>query len=326
MSERLNSDQDPQFRLKVAVAEKATEQLGWLNEAAQVVGGPEAKPADVFDLPPEVRNDAPMPDLSPEQEEAIREVAQRFGYGAKENVPSGLTGAVCVAEGGKIWKMMAEAEAMKGEDNPRRYVFAGSPYRQLGADEHKFMKEVVGEELPENATEYDAAYWLALRQTDKKVPIDPVVLHFGYEVSEGNPPVYEATGQLIHVGQTEQAVPVEVLRIDREVYEEDGKSKYRFQPAPDRVMGFMSEVLAAQGDREAKVPVAYMTSNTYASRVVDAIRAGIREGRQFGVSMYGRNTILGLGAPAPKETPLNQLPGDLRITHDNLQQLLREVS
>jgi hypothetical protein len=331
MPENLPSEQGPDQQLKRAIAERVTEQLAWLDQAAKVVGGPDATVPDVFDLPPEVRDDAPMPDWTPEQVDTVREIGRRMGYGAHEDVSSGLRGSVCIAEGGKVWKMMAEAEAINGQEDARTLVFAGSPFRPLGDDEHKFLAEVLGTPKPEGATEYDAAVWLARSHTDPRVQTDPVTIHFGYGVEPGNPFVAEATGQLIHFGQTSKHQSVQVLRVDREPYEEDGRQKYRYQPDTMRLMTFMAQVLNAQGDtglepHRPKLPVVLETSNTYASRVVGAIRAGLAVDRQFGVGMYGRNTIHELGAPLPKETSLNQLPGDFRVMHDELQQLRTEVA
>ena len=76
------SDQDPQQQLRAALAERVTEQLAWLNEAAEIVGGPGALVVEVFDVPLEVRNDSPMPDWTEEQVEKERAIGRRFGYGA----------------------------------------------------------------------------------------------------------------------------------------------------------------------------------------------------------------------------------------------------
>jgi len=83
-------------------------------------------------------------------------------------------------------------------------------------------------------------------------------------------------------------------------------------------MTFMGEVLNRHGDTDT--PVAMITSSTYASRVPDALRAGLQNGRQYAVGMYGRRTLLEEAqAPnAPKETPLNHMPGDLRMLHDRM--------
>lgn len=312
-----SGDQD----LKLTIKEKVVEQLGWLNELTRSLGGEKAKLEDIFPAPPEVRNDAPMPDWTPEQEADAREIGRRFGYGAEQDVLSGLAGVVSIAEGGKVWKIMAEAEAIKAEDSPR-VIFSGSQYRRLGEDELNFLKENHDLELPPETTEYDAARWVAEQQIAG--PSQPEVLPFGYEVGEGNKVFQAKTGQLIRLGTADDGRSIELFRVDRENYEDtDGSKKYRFQPDNLRVMGIVSEILSLQGDEAS--PVSLATSNTYASRQVNAIRAGLSRGRHFAVTMYGRRTITGLGAPVPAETPLNHLPGDLRVTHDSLQKLLSEL-
>jgi hypothetical protein len=72
-----NRDQDP----RAAIAEKVNERLGWLNQAAEIIGGPGATIEDTFDLPPQVRQEAPEPNWTQEQISGVREIAHRFGYG-----------------------------------------------------------------------------------------------------------------------------------------------------------------------------------------------------------------------------------------------------
>ena len=90
-------------------------------------------------------------------------------------------------------------------------------------------------------------------------------------------------------------------------------------------MRFVSDVLTANGDNDS--PIGLITSNAYASRIPEAMRAGLKNGREFGVAMYGRETLAKVqDAPMKPDTDLNQLPGELRVMHDNLQKLLSEVS
>ncbi|MGC1176842.1 MAG: hypothetical protein WA843_02130 [Candidatus Saccharimonadales bacterium] len=316
--------QDLQIEVHAQYRKRINEQIGWLQEAAEAVAGTGAVITEVFDQPPEARDDAPMPDWTPEQEEKNREIGKRFGYGAEQNVPSGLSGGVRIMEGGMVWKMMAEAEALKDEDRPKTLVFAGSPFLKLNEKELTFLREKHNVSMPDDATQYDAARWLAERQADKAVSKKPIVLHFGYGVSEGNPIAFEATGQLVYIGETLEGQSVQLLRVDREIYQDaDGNDKYRYQPDTARVMGILAEVLKAQGNDHDSVGL--VTSNTYASRQVDAIRAGLDHSRRFGVAMYGRETLRGLGAPVPQEMALNHLPGDLRVTYDKLLQLKTEI-
>jgi hypothetical protein len=316
----MNGEQD----LKASIKEKTIERIGWINDLAVELGGEGERVKDVLPEPTAVRDEAPMPDWTSEQIAKAREVGQRFGYGAEQDVPSGLSGGVAVAEGGKVWKIMAEAEAIKVESNPTRLIFAGSAHRRLGEDELTFLKGKHGAALDVGATEYDAARWVARRQAEALAD-EPEVLPFGYEVSESNPMISGPTGQLVRLGRAPNGPSVELLRIDREDFEDEaGEKKFRNQPTSDRVMSLVSEMLAAEDD--TSTPVIFLTSNTYASKSVDQVRNGLKSGRQFGVALYGRQTIINLGAPVPAEMPLHHLPGDLRAMHDKLQQLLSELA
>lgn len=322
MSGNETPKKDTNAELETSIKEQTQERLELIDSLVQEVGGENAHIDDVLPTPPEVRNDAPMPNWTPEQEAKAREVGKQFGYGAEQDVQSGLSDVVSIAEGGKVWKILAEAEAIRAEDTSR-VIFAGSAYRKLGEDELTFLKDKHGLSLPPETTEYDAARWVAEKQLTEKA--EPVSLPFGYDVAEGNPLVQETTRQLVKLGQTTDGRSIELLRVDREVYTaEDGSQKYRFQPDNSRLMDFISEVLTLEGDNTA--PVVFATSNTYASRQVNAMRAGLNKGRRFGVNMYGRQTIKDLNASVPPETPLNHLPGDLRIMHDSLEKLLTELS
>ncbi|PJE65708.1 hypothetical protein COU91_00095 [Candidatus Saccharibacteria bacterium CG10_big_fil_rev_8_21_14_0_10_47_8] len=316
-----NGDQD----LKTAIKEKTEMQITTIVDLAREIGGEGAHIDDVFPLPPETRDHAPIPEWNEDQVNRVREVARSFGYGAVEDVPSGLRGGVRIAEGGKVWKILAEAELIDKDGDPTDLVFAGSPHRQLGDDELDFLKTQYSEDFPPGTTEYQAAAWVAKLKSDGAIAEQPADLSIGYEIAEGNPVVRKAMGQVIEVGQTSRGQRVVLLKIDRENYqEEDGKPKYRHQPDTARVMGILSEALSTQGRHED--PVGFVTSNTYASRQVAITRAGLQNGRQFGVAMYGRETLIGLNASVPAETPLNHLPGDLRVMYENLQKLLAEVS
>ncbi|HEY5152374.1 MAG TPA: hypothetical protein VII55_00195 [Candidatus Saccharimonadales bacterium] len=320
------SDQDPQQQLRAALSERVREQLSWLNAAAEVVGGQGALVVDVFDVPPPVRDDAPMPDWTHEQTEEERTIGRRFGYGAVETVQSGLQGGVRKKEGGKVWKLLAEDVAVEAEAADT-LVYSGSPDRSLGEDEHEYLREheeELGASFGDETTEYDFQAFLARRRADGKLLDEPLVLPFGYAVSDGNPTVFEPTGQLLQMGETSKGQSVQLLRVDREDYkDEGGKPKFRHRPDSSKLMGFLADVLEAQGKPDD--PVAVVTSGTYASRQVDAMIAGLSHNRQFGVVMYGRSVLAALGAPVPAELPLNQLPGELRLRHDKLLQLQTEL-
>jgi len=322
MSEQ-SSNQDPALQGQAVIAERVSEQLTWLNQAAEIVGGPGAKPDEVFDQPPQERRTARTPNWTPEQEAGVREIAHRFGYGAEHNVPSGLPGGVLIAEGGLAWKIAAEAAAFEDEAGPRELLFAGSPHRVLHEDEHEFLDKRLGLTLPEYATEYDLAHLFARRQAGEPGGQEQV-LNFGYELTEGNPTVQQPTGQLVFIGETSKGQSVQLLKVEGAVAPEDESKPPAYRPGPGELMRIMADVTALQGRKQE--PIGLATSNSYASRLVDTISAGIKHGgRQFGVAMYGRRTLAEIkGTPIQPATPeLNQLPGELRETYDKLQDLSR---
>lgn len=310
---KLSANQDPH---RSQLKERTKAQIGAIAELVARFGGETAALDDVLPKPSSVRADDPEPNWTEEQVATARELAHSFGYGAEKDMLSGLAGGVRILEGGLAWKIAAEAQAFEKEGEAVA-VFAGSAYRTIREDETVFLKERLGIELPAGSTEYTVAMALAKKTAgaDTQEP-----LPYGYQVAEGNHTMPEATGQLVKISDS-----VLVLRVDRENYEEDGKPKYRHQPSTEALMRFLSDVLSASGDQVS--PVGLITSNTYASRVPDALRAGLKNNRQFGVAMYGRETIASVKAePVTPDSPLNQLPGDLRVMYDNLSKLLDELN
>lgn len=314
--------------LSQSIREKTQAQLTAILDVVEIVGGQGAHIDTVLPQPMkgpgEARQDAKDPDWDESQVVKAREVAHMFGYGSERNVNSGLSGGVRILEGGLAWKITAEHSALADENSPASIVFAGSAYRPLKDEERGFIKDHLEMSTDNMVTEYDFAEALARRQLEDTVQ-EEFDLPFGYQISEGNPTVEQETGQLKRLGYTESGVNVLLLRIDREEYEEDGQQKYRFQPPTETLMRFMSDVLGAYSDHDS--PIGLITSNAYASRVPDALRSGLRHGREFGVAMYGRSTLAKIqGVEMKPDTPLNQLPGELRVMHDNLHKLLAEVS
>lgn len=321
MKEQSGSLRDDSDNIRLGLIEKAKARIGYISELVAHIGGEAATIDEVFPLPPEVRADAAAPEWDSETEQKVRNVAHEFGYGAEQNVGSGLEGGARIVEGGLAWKIAAEA-TMLASERAENIVFAGSAHRKLREDEITFVKLYYGIDLSADATEYDVAKLAATRQINGLV--QEQTLPFGYEVAEGNPIIQEATGQLINLGSSSEGTGINVLRIDRDNYEVDGQPKYRYQPSSEVIMRLISDISTAVGDQTS--PVALITSNTYASRVPDAWRAGAGRNRQFGVAMYGRATLAEVkGEPMSADSPLNQLPGDLRIMHDNLQKLLNEL-
>lgn len=312
---------NPQDSIEAFIAKRKS----WLDEAARIVGGEGAAPSEVFLPPTEVRADAPELDISEEEEAQLREIAGRFGLGGEQDI---MTGAdVDIIEGGKPWKVLAESAI----SSPTKLkVFAGSPYRKIGTDEVEFVQEKYGDTAGQITTEYDMV-WRIAREQDGFTPLDEEeVLPFGYDIDNEFAISQEPTGQLVRIGTIEQSdgevTDVVVLRIDREEYiDEAGASKYRNQPNSAQVMGIISDVLTAAGDEESAIGM--VTSSTYPSRSIDAVRAGRQHEREFRTGMYGRQTLAGMkDGSVAKPTQLEQIPGELYVIAEKLKKLAEEVS
>lgn len=281
----------------------------WLVDAVELMtGSREGDPREVFPAPPEVRAEAPDPGLDDEQEVALREIASRFGLGGEVDVPSAAE--VEIFEGGKPWKVKAEMEIA----NPNSIrIYAGSPNRRTGADEGGYG----------SGTECEMVRRLAELDPDFVPLEEDVVVPFGYKVEEGFEVVAAPTGQLKQIG-TRKEQPVYLLQVDREDFVNDqGESKYRNQPDGAALMGIVSNILRAQGqDTES---IGLLTSSTYASRAIDVVRAGLRDGRVFRVGMYGRRTLADVkGEPVAAPTDLRQIPGELHVIAEKLAALEEE--
>lgn len=318
------SDQDPQAQVRAQIGERVNQQIGLIEDAARIVGGPDATVQETFEQPPEIRDDAPMPAWDPEQTAGVLAIAHQLGYGAQETTHSGLTGGVALLEGGKVWKIDAEVTAAS-ELSAHTLLFSGSPHVILDKPQLDYVKKRYGERLPEGTSEYEYAGFVA-RQTAGEAFAEPEILPFGYELQAGNPLNFEQTGQFQTVGVTNDGKIVQLMRIDREIYDEEGKSKYRHQPDPARRLGLVAEILTAK--RNLLDPVEFVTSGTYAAKEVDTWRAGLQYDRPFGLTMYGRAAIVALqahGANVPVEMPINQVPGELRSRYDKSLQLQAEL-
>ena len=311
MSEQVHNSQE--------IQEFINERRGWLNEAVVAVGGEDgANPRELFLAPTEVRDDAQPLELSDEQEAKLREVAGRFGIGGEADVFSGA--AVDVVEGGKPWKIEAEARLASGIK-----VYSGTAERVIGDDEAAYLQEKLqpGQEMPQ--TEYDVARLLASSEAGF-VPLENErVIAFGYSVSEqGIALSNEATGQIVQIGET-AGQPVFVARVDREYYvNEDGKRKYR-QPGGTDLLQITANAMGADGREVGSVGL--LTSNTYASRALDVTLAGVKDGRDYRVGMYGRQTLADVKAePVASPAPVNQIPGELYVIAGKLDKLQQAIA
>ena len=299
-------------QLRQSIEQYVADRKAWLQEGLEILG------LDVYPEPTEVRADGEDLGLSADQEIAFREVAGRFGLGGEVDVVSGARHQII--EGGKPWKIEAEAAIA---DKAETVIYAGSPHRIIGQDERDYLTTKYGAELPDQVSEYYAAVMIATNQKDFVIS-ESSVLPFGYDIDNGHTLVQEQTGQLVQMG-TQNGRPVLALRVDREDYEdEEGNKKYRNQPDSAALMGFIADVLSATGDDVSSVGL--NTSNTYASRAIDAVRAGLSRGRVFEVGMYGRETLAEIqGKPATEPTAINQIPGELHAMSAKLSALQAEL-
>ena len=295
------------------------QRMEWIADAAEVLSGDRsADPRKVLPKPNEVRADDPGLDLSAAKEADLREVAGRFGLGGEIDVESGADYEI--KEGGKAWKV--DAEARLGQ-NAKAHIFAGSPDRILGEDEVAYMQKRI-EEGEVAKTEYDMVRQLAELQPDFLALSEPQVLPFGYDINDNHALVNNPTGQLVKIGD-QGNTEVMLLRVDRENYiDDDGNKKFRNRPDSAALMTLIGNVLSAKGDEASSVGIA--TSTTYASRAVDTVRAGLKNGRTFAVGMYGRQTLADVKeSPVAEPTDIKQIPGELREMYEKLVSLKEEL-
>lgn len=303
--------QGPQERAETLI----TRNDAVLRAAVEIVSldNPEANPLEVFAAPGEVRAAGVALELSAEQEKALRNNVGELGFGRESDLTAeqvGLpSGYVALIEGGQPHKVEAQRRLTESAGT---LLFAGSPFRMItGAAERASGARILGTDAENvGATEYDMVRQLAESQPDFAAnEAGDEVLPFGYDIQHGYEVTEGPTGQFVKIG-TVNGRDVVLLRIDRENYEEDGKPKYRLQPDSAAVMGIVSDVLAAAGDSETSI--GFLTSATYQpSRDIDAVRAGIRYNRQFGVVTYGTARLAEVKGEPVAPGPINQLPGEL---------------
>jgi hypothetical protein len=301
-----------------------TQRLDWLRDGVEVVtGSREGDPITVFPEPTQPRAAAEDPGFGATQEIKLREIAGRFGIGGEVDVRSAAD--VELVEGGKPWKVEAET-AIAGSGS---LVYTGSPDRALGDDEIAYLGAKYGFgpiDMPR--TEYDMARQIASRQPGFEPLPEDYVLSFGYALTPDHELTNERTGQLVQIGYTDASHQemVYCLRVDREDYQDDdGNAKFRYRPDSAALMNFVADVMDAYGNETASVGM--LTSSTYASRAVDAVRAGASRSRRFSVGMYGRQTLADTkGEPLAEPTAINQIPGELRVMAEKLAALEQSLA
>lgn len=303
------------------------ERQQWLADAVELFGVErDTDPREVFDAPPEVRANAPDLELAEDQEKALREIAGRFGIGGEADVKSRATHQII--EGGKPWKVMAEAAIADSADV---LFFAGSPDRRLGDDERTFMQKQSHPMSEVVATEYQMVEQIA-RQMDGFTPLQyQELLPYGYDITNDFALITEfedqptTTAQFVKIG-TVNDKPVILLRVDREDYiDGEGSPKFRNRPASVDLLRIVSDVLEHTGEEGASVGI--NTSNTYASRQSDTVLVGLRSNRTFDVGMYGRETLAQVkGDSVAAPTELKQIPGELHTIANKLDALRAELA
>ena len=302
------------------------QRMQWMGDAVELLAGDRevdpltALPAATVGLE-SARRDGVDPGLTPENEQKLREIAGRFGIGGENDVVG--TAAHRIAEGGLVWKVEAELENMRHVDGLQTIILAGSPYRTLRDDEVEHIKKKYGAENSNGVdltgeTEFDMVRFV-MERDENYTPHDiEGDLGFGYSIDEAHSLVEEPIGQLVYTGKY-MGKPVLLLRVDREVYydTEAQAERYRYQPDSAALMTFIGNVLSACGDDTSGVGLE--TSTTYASRVIDTVRAGLNSARAFDVGMYGRQTLADVqGKPAKEPTEIFQIPGELHTLYEKL--------
>lgn len=301
----------------------------WMADAVEIVSGD--RNADPFVVFPErtmheqdaARDDASGLILTEDQEARFREVAERFGLGTEQDLPSEAD--YQVQEGGKPWKIRAQLANTNGSQT-KSIIMCGQPGRTLGPDETEYLTAKYGHA---SSNEYDMAQQIVMAQEGFVASDHVEVLPFGYDIHNNHALVEEQTGQLTKIGEL-NGVPVMMVRIDNDwevVVDEASKEEKRVQrnrPDSAAIMRFIANVLTASGDEDSSV--GFNTSNTYASRAIDTVRAGLQLGRAFKVGMYGRNTLKTMDPPKLQEkSPISQIPAEFRIIEEKLQQLAQEI-
>jgi hypothetical protein len=300
-----------------------------LRRTVEIVSpdAPEADPLTVFPAPNELRASDPGMVLSEEQAADLRDYASELGFGRVEDrtlSEQGLINANVIIEGGQPHKMAAELGVVLDDDiaKPNRiYVFA-SPHRQISnPSEIASSERLFGEAFN---TEFDVAEHMI--ESAPGFQPDEYPIQFGYDIHANHQVVNMETGQFIMKGWIGGAAII-LAKVDRENYNEEGKSKYRLQPQTKDLIKIVGSIQLQEDD--SINPIAVATSSAYElSRTVDAVSAGLEIERSTGVVAYGTKRLAekkGEDAPAPG--PINQLPGELHklaVHTNNLETVLDE--
>lgn len=296
---------------KVNIEQYLALRLNWIEDAVELIGGDRSlDPTNVLILPEEVRDDSRALDLSAEQEVSLREIASRFGIGGEYDLPSKSDHQIM--EGGKPWKIEAEARIA---DPTKSLIFAGQVMRQIGEDEISYLKDKFGNS--NHMSEYQMSRFIAEIDANFEPLQEDEVLDFSYTVDKEHQILNKPSGQFVKIGEN-LGRSVIMLRVDGETYlDKDKKVGKRYFPSSGQLLGIIHKVLETSGDNTSSVGL--ITSTTYPSRAVDALISSMSYDRFFDVGMYGRHTLSEVrGQEASSPSPINQIPGELRVIYDKL--------
>lgn len=287
---------------------------------------PEADLLQIFPSPTERRESDEGLTLTPGQEASLRKSASELGFDREIDRTASSVGLepgyTAFIESGQVHKVLAEIGNCleDGSAKPASIIVGGGLRKVDSLDERSIAARLLKlEESEVGATEYDVVRQ-AISSVEGSVPLEqPQVLPYSYDIQNGNEVKEAENGQFLVVGHV-QGIPVTLMRIDREDYEEEGKPKFRKQPDSAGVMKIIDGVLRLS---KVESSIGFHTSATYqTSREVDAKRAAIQTGRFCAVPSYGTARLARVkGEPAPSLVAINQIPGELHRIENQLRKL-----
>lgn len=327
-------NQDPYQYAQVMVEryENVLLSVAALADPERTVRLKEGSLVDIFPESTELRDHGLPPNWNADQTTKILAAVEPLGIGRESDLTIGALGLgypVCAfIEGGQPHKIWAEVETMlvDAQDTVARIIVSASPYRNIVdiKEQASARRQLNTDVVPEN--EYAVARALVetvpgfhALEHDEVLPLSYAL---GGDLTVGDEP----TGQFVRVGVINGQQDVVMFRVDREYYEEAGKRRYR-QPGPTQVMTITSNALAKGTTADKKMSLAFVTSNTYlASRTVDGVLAGLATGRLIGVAAYGTKRLAAVKGEKQSVTPLNQIPGELRVVAHSVEELKYQLA
>lgn len=300
----------------------------------------------------ERRADITSEELPDDREARLRAAMDRLGPGREGDVDAetaGLSdGYTAVVEAGQAHKIIAQLEVIfrelrrPGAARPRAIILAASPDRKIGPDERALTARVLSsenerfreEDVPEN--EYELARLILGRMngfSNRRYAefAQDGEFDMGYNYTlQGDPaPGGEAAkpeerGRFMCIGVIGNEIPAILLRIDREYYEEAGKTKYR-QLDDLGKMRLIAQQLQQGGASVQEVGLvtgaAYLPSRTIAAAQVEQ-----ETGVTVRVVSYGTATLARVKKEiAVKPLSVGQLAGEARLAEQRRRAFLGEA-